>query len=237
MLEIPKIEDEIVSKDGSKLLQYQMNGVQFLLNRFSKGSNSILADESLLGKKVQIAALIEEINKKVNQFFPVLIITNEAAFTKWNNEFNNWSNIKFTNAADSETVKKYIDGRKDQNDEVNLIITSDAFLENLDIIKEVTWMYIVVHEVNFDQELIIKVQDHLQTFIGSCITIINENPFISGKEQFISTLKLLDPTIFDAAKLETIFDDADAEKFQAKVLPQIFPYILCRKKGEVETVF
>eukprot|EP01035_Chromulina_nebulosa_P022332 gene22332-28920_t len=89
-----QLDDEVVidqpkSLVGGKLLNYQLEGLQWLLSLWENGLSGILADEMGLGKTIQIISLIAYLRER-SIAGPYLIIGPLATIPNWINEFKKW---------------------------------------------------------------------------------------------------------------------------------------------------
>eukprot|EP01035_Chromulina_nebulosa_P028061 gene28061-36976_t len=74
---------------GGRLMQYQLEGLQWLISLWENGISGILADEMGLGKTIQVIALIAHLRSK-NTAGPFLIAGPLATVSNWFNEFRKW---------------------------------------------------------------------------------------------------------------------------------------------------
>lgn len=77
-------------KEG-KLMEYQMEGVNFLLYNFHQQQNVILADEMGLGKTIQIVAFISALTHSKPGCWPFLIVVPNATCPNWRRELKRWA--------------------------------------------------------------------------------------------------------------------------------------------------
>lgn len=74
-----------------KLMEYQMEGVNFLLYNFHQQQNVILADEMGLGKTVQIVAFISALTHSKPGCWPFLVVVPNATCPNWRRELKQWA--------------------------------------------------------------------------------------------------------------------------------------------------
>jgi len=72
---------------GGKLKDYQLNGLNWLINLFENGVNGILADEMGLGKTIQTISLIAYLKEFRKIHGPFLIIGPKSVMGNWFREF------------------------------------------------------------------------------------------------------------------------------------------------------
>ncbi|KAK5628930.1 hypothetical protein RRF57_004645 [Xylaria bambusicola] len=74
-----------------KLMQYQIEGVNFLLYNFHQQQNVILADEMGLGKTVQIVTFISALTHSKPGCWPFLVVVPNATCPNWRRELKQWA--------------------------------------------------------------------------------------------------------------------------------------------------
>lgn len=74
-----------------KLMEYQMEGVNFLLYNFHQQQNVILADEMGLGKTVQIVAFISALTHSKPACWPFLVVVPNSTCPNWRRELKRWA--------------------------------------------------------------------------------------------------------------------------------------------------
>ena len=110
---------------GGKLTDYQMDGINFLINLYETGLNGILADEMGLGKTIQSIAFLSFLKqyKKKQGYF--LIVVPKSTMPNWSKELKTWCpslNVVVLNPVKEqreEIIKNYISKHK-----FEIVITS-----------------------------------------------------------------------------------------------------------------
>uniref|UniRef100_A0A7S2ZJK9 Uncharacterized protein n=1 Tax=Rhodosorus marinus TaxID=101924 RepID=A0A7S2ZJK9_9RHOD len=84
-------EDELVDAvGGEKLYDYQVEGVQWLLNSWFSKQNVVLADEMGLGKTIQVIRYISKLHQ-AGWAGPYLIVCPLTTVKNWAREFEKWA--------------------------------------------------------------------------------------------------------------------------------------------------
>lgn len=106
------------SKLKLKLNQYQLEGLNWMLNLCETGFNGILADEMGLGKTIQTIALITYLKEYKNKS-KFLIVAPKSVIPNWIKEFKTWTgdflNVVFLNAVKGEReelLEKFVISKK-----------------------------------------------------------------------------------------------------------------------------
>ncbi|KIE02342.1 SNF2-related protein, partial [Metarhizium majus ARSEF 297] len=74
-----------------KLMGYQLEGLNWLLNNFHSGRSVVLADEMGLGKTVQVISLVVYLVQEKPRCWPFLISVPNATCPNWRREFKQWA--------------------------------------------------------------------------------------------------------------------------------------------------
>ena len=81
-------------KGGHQLRDYQVDGVNWLAEKWYKKQSCILADEMGLGKTVQIVSLIEHLHRVEKKEQPYLIVVPLSTLEHWRREFQGWTDLR-----------------------------------------------------------------------------------------------------------------------------------------------
>ncbi|XP_019414737.1 PREDICTED: DNA helicase INO80-like [Lupinus angustifolius] len=68
------------------LKDYQLKGLQWLVNCYEQGLNGILADEMGLGKTIQAMAFLAHLAEEKNIWGPFLVVAPASVLNNWNEE-------------------------------------------------------------------------------------------------------------------------------------------------------
>lgn len=86
-----ELKEQPSTLQRGKLMEYQMEGVNWLLYNFHQEQNVILADEMGLGKTVQIVAFITALVHDKPNCWPFLIVVPNATCPNWRRELKHWA--------------------------------------------------------------------------------------------------------------------------------------------------
>lgn len=79
---------------GNKLRAYQLEGLNWLLNRWYFRQSCIMADEMGLGKTVQSVTFVEALFRNFDYTHPILVVAPLSTLGHWEREFKNWTNLR-----------------------------------------------------------------------------------------------------------------------------------------------
>ena len=77
--------------EGGTMRDYQIRGLNWMIDLDSKGLNGILADEMGLGKTLQTISMMAYLKKYEKAFAPSLIIVPKAVIQNWKGEVKKWA--------------------------------------------------------------------------------------------------------------------------------------------------
>lgn len=89
-----KFKESPTFKGENTLRSYQLDGLNWLLNRWYYKQSCIMADEMGLGKTVQSVTFVNTLFEYYNYTFPVLVISPLSTLIHWEREFKNWTGLR-----------------------------------------------------------------------------------------------------------------------------------------------
>lgn len=88
---IKKQPSYIGSNDKLRLRDYQLDGLNWLVNSWCKGNSTILADEMGLGKTIQVISFLSYLFHSHTLYGPFLIVVPLSTMAAWQREFAAWA--------------------------------------------------------------------------------------------------------------------------------------------------
>ena len=146
-------------KNGNRLRDYQIDGVNWLASCWYKANGCILADEMGLGKTVQIVCYIEHLNRVEKIQRPFLVVVPLSTVEHWRREFEGWTQLKTCIYHDRQRVWRdvmreyewYYADRPHTPDFLKfdvLVTTYDTLIGDFDVIGQIPWRVTVVDEAH-----------------------------------------------------------------------------------------
>lgn len=146
-------------KNGNRLRDYQIDGVNWLSSCWYKSTGCILADEMGLGKTVQIVCYIEHLNRVEKIQRPFLVCVPLSTVEHWRREFEGWSDLRVCVYHDRQRVWRdvmreyewYYADRPHTPDFLKfdvLVTTYDTLIGDFDVIGQIPWRVTVVDEAH-----------------------------------------------------------------------------------------
>lgn len=81
-------------KGGNELRNYQLEGLNWLLNRWYFRQSCIMADEMGLGKTVQSVVFVNALFMEYDYTAPALVVAPLSTIGHWEREFKNWTDLR-----------------------------------------------------------------------------------------------------------------------------------------------
>jgi len=235
---------------GGKLTEYQLDGLNWLINLYESGLNGILADEMGLGKTIQSIAFMAFLKqyKKKNGYF--LVVVPKSTMPNWNRELKLWCpnlNVLMLNPVkeEREETLKLVSKLK-----FEILITSYEGV-NLCIskLRKVKWECMIIdeaHRIKNENALLSK---NVRLLESKFRLLVTGTPLQNNLHELWALLNFLLPDLFSSAedfdewfglgnKDEENLNVADQEEKNAEIVQQLhkilMPFLLRRTKNEVE---
>jgi chromodomain-helicase-DNA-binding protein 7 len=241
------IEDPGESKLGDVLRDYQLYGVNWLRCNWYCRRNSILADESGLGKTVQMVVTLVSLNRFSGLRGPFLVLAPVWALDHWRLEFETWSDFNVVIFHGTEKSRRLIIEKEmtvsDDRGRIQLhlfrpdvVITSyDMVTRSRSLFDGIDWRYLVADEGHM---LTTSSSKRYETVMGlkfEHCSILTGTPIQNNGTELWPLLHFCDPVQFAAMApfIAEYKDVTDISQIQA--IQELYgPILLRRKKSQVE---
>ncbi|EOB14309.1 Chromodomain-helicase-DNA-binding protein 9 [Nosema bombycis CQ1] len=237
-----KYEESPEFKGGNKLRAYQLEGLNWLLNRWYFKVSCIMADEMGLGKTVQSVVFINTLFTKFEYVGPVLIVAPLSTLVHWEREFKAWTNLRILTYHGSiqgrEVIASYEFYLKANNLNIRLfdilITTYEMVMTGIDHINQFNWSCGIFDEAHRLKNANSKAATILRTVNFSHKVLLSGTPLQNNITELWALLNFINPVDFNDStsflneyKLE---NSQDVEKLQGLLRP----LMLRRMKEDVE---
>ncbi|CAB9497972.1 CHD3-type chromatin-remodeling factor CHR7 [Seminavis robusta] len=242
-------------KNGNRLRDYQVDGVNWLASTYYKRHGCILADEMGLGKTVQIVSFIEHLYRVEKIKRPYLVVVPLSTVEHWRREFDGWTEMVTCVYHDRQRVWRdvlreyewYYKDRPHTADFLKfdvLVTTYDTLIGDFDVISQIPFRVAVVDEAhrlrNQKGKLLecmreISAKGTLQYGFQSRV-LMSGTPLQNDLNELWTLLNFIEPFKFpDLEEFQANFGNM-ANREQVENLQQmISPYMLRRIKEDVAT--
>lgn len=233
-----KMETSRIYKNEREIFDYQLEGVNWLLENWYNRRNCILADEMGLGKTIQAIALLDRLFTTEGLKGPFLIVAPKITIENWENELENWTNMYYVKYLGQPLSRKMIqqhefffnnDGDY-KNPKFDVLLTSYEILcKDIDLFKNFKFKVFVcdeAHKLKNKESKTLKLVQQLQTDFRLLLT---GTPLQNNIEELKSLLEFLVPGEFSYLHNDLTPDEINqlTIKLKKKHL------ILRRLKGDV----
>ncbi len=148
-----------IYKNGNKLRDYQIDGVNWLSSVWYKRQGCILADEMGLGKTVQIVCFIDHLFRVEKIRRPFLVVVPLSTVEHWRREFEGWTDMVCCIYHDRQRVWRdvlreyewYFEDRPHTPEYLKfdvLVTTYDTLIGDFDVISDIPFRVAVVDEAH-----------------------------------------------------------------------------------------
>ena len=240
-------------KNGNRLRDYQVDGVNWLASCWYKSHSCILADEMGLGKTVQIVCYIEHLNRVEKIQRPFLVVVPLSTVEHWRREFEGWSNLRTCVYHDRQRVWRdvmreyewYFADRPHTPDFLKfdvLVTTYDTLIGDFDVIGQIPWRVTVVDEAhrlrNQKGKLLecmkeISAKGTLQHGYQSRV-LMTGTPLQNNIQELWTLLNFIEPYQFPSLEeFEAHYGNMGSREQVERLQSKISPFMLRRVKEDV----
>eukprot|EP00607_Mallomonas_marina_P010165 CAMPEP_0182419294 /NCGR_PEP_ID=MMETSP1167-20130531/3704_1 /TAXON_ID=2988 /ORGANISM="Mallomonas Sp, Strain CCMP3275" /LENGTH=717 /DNA_ID=CAMNT_0024594119 /DNA_START=47 /DNA_END=2204 /DNA_ORIENTATION=- len=240
---------------GGTLMDYQLEGLKWLLSLYENGLSGILADEMGLGKTIQIIALIAQL-RLLGTPGPFLIAGPLATLPNWMNEFKKWlpslnTVLYHGSKSERENIRNHSMKVADQKSlDFPVVVTSFeiCMIDRFHLAKY-HWQYIILDEGHRIKNRNCKLVRELKQIPSVTRLLLTGTPVQNTLEELWSLLNFVNPHIFDdlavfqswfgfkdigrSTQVEEIIDTEQHERVVSKLHEILRPFLLRRLKRDV----
>ena len=234
-------------KNGNRLRQYQLEGLNWLIFNWCQGRGCILADEMGLGKTVQVIAFFEHLRTVQLLPGPFLVIVPLSTLPHWEHALHEWTNMNvvvMTGSRDNrEQIKRwewfYLDEMgniKSKQIKFHVLLTSyEVITSEWEDLSKIRWQVVVIDEAHRIKNSKCKMIQCMEMVKGYHRVLLTGTPVQNNTEELWSLLHYIDPANFADLELFSAKYGNVREASQVAELQQILKvYLLRREKVDVE---
>jgi len=189
-----------------QLKNYQLKGLNWLVNLYEQGINGILADEMGLGKTVQSISLMAYLAETNNIWGPFLIIAPASTLHNWQQEVTRfvpgfrvlpyWGNPKDRKTLRQFWTKKQLYGKEAP---FHCVITSyQLIVTDVQYFQRVKWQYMVLDEAQAIKSSSSARWKLLLGFHCRNRLLLTGTPIQNSMQELWALLHFIMPTLFDS---------------------------------------
>ncbi|KAG0572907.1 hypothetical protein KC19_VG134100 [Ceratodon purpureus] len=188
------------------LKEYQLKGLQWLVNCYEQGLNGILADEMGLGKTIQAMAFLGHLAEEKNIWGPFLVVAPASVLNNWADEVNRFCPdlriLPYWGALHERIVlRKNINPNRLYRREAgfHVLITSYQLLVSDEkYFRRVKWQYMVLDEAQAIKSASSIRWKTLLSFNCRNRLLLTGTPIQNSMAELWALLHFIMPTLFDS---------------------------------------
>ncbi|KAL3623744.1 putative DNA helicase ino80 [Castilleja foliolosa] len=188
------------------LKEYQLKGLQWLVNCYEQGLNGILADEMGLGKTIQAMAFLAHLAEEKNIWGPFLVVAPASVLSNWADEISRFcpdlKTLPYWGGLQERTVlRKNINPKRLYRREAgfHILITSYQLLVSDEkYFRRVKWQYMVLDEAQAIKSANSIRWKTLLSFNCRNRLLLTGTPVQNNMAELWALLHFIMPTLFDS---------------------------------------
>ncbi|XP_006097830.1 chromodomain-helicase-DNA-binding protein 1-like isoform X1 [Myotis lucifugus] len=226
---------------GINLRSYQLEGVNWLAQRFQYQNGCILGDEMGLGKTCQTIAFFIYLAGRLNDEGPFLILCPLSVLSNWKEEIERFapglSCVTYTGDKE-ERANLQPDLRQKPCFHV-LLTTYEISLKDAAFLRSFHWSVLVVDEAHRLKNQSSLLHKTLSEFSVVFNLLLTGTPIQNSLQELYSLLSFVEPDLFSKEQVEDFvqrYQSIEKEFESASELHKLLqPFLLRRVKSEVAT--
>ena len=196
-------------KNGNKLREYQLEGINWLAFCWLNARNCILADEMGLGKTVQSITFLQEV-AYYGVHGPFLILVPLSTIGNWIREFETWTDFNVIvyhgSSASRQMLQDYEFYFKEESSKGKkvvkfhaLITTYEVLLSDVPLFCQFRWRSVIIDEAHRLKNKNCKLIEGLKYMDVEHKVLLTGTPLQNNVEELFSLLNFLEPQQFNSS--------------------------------------
>lgn len=191
----------------TQLKEYQLKGLNWLVNLYEQGINGILADEMGLGKTVQSISVMGYLAEKHNIWGPFLVVAPASTLHNWQQEISRFvPEVKcvpyWGNARDRKILRKSWDRRHityTKDSPFHVVVTSYQFaVQDSQYLQKLKWQYMILDEAQAIKSSQSTRWKSLLGFHCRNRLLLTGTPIQNNMQELWALLHFIMPALFDS---------------------------------------
>ena len=192
---------------NAQLKEYQLKGLNWLVNLYEQGINGILADEMGLGKTVQSISVMAYLAEKHNIWGPFLVIAPSSTLHNWQQEITRFiPGLKclpyWGNAKDRKVLRKFWDRKHityNKDSPFHVLITSyQLVVQDTQYFQKIRWQYMILDEAQAIKSSSSSRWKSLLGFHCRNRLLLTGTPIQNNMQELWALLHFIMPSLFDS---------------------------------------
>ena len=189
------------------LKEYQMKGLNWLVNLYEQGINGILADEMGLGKTVQSISVMAYLAEKYDVWGPFLVIAPASTLHNWQQEIAKFvPDLKvlpyWGSAKDRKILRKFWDRKHityTRESSFHVLVTSyQLVVQDAQYFQKIKWQYMILDEAQAIKSSQSSRWKSLLGFHCRNRLLLTGTPIQNNMQELWALLHFIMPGLFDS---------------------------------------
>lgn len=191
----------------AQLKEYQLKGLNWLVNLYEQGINGILADEMGLGKTVQSISVMAYLAEKHGIWGPFLVVAPASTLHNWQQEITKFvPKLKvlpyWGTAADRKVLRKFWDRKHityTEDAPFHVLITSyQLVVSDVNYFQKMKWQYMILDEAQAIKSSQSSRWKSLLGFHCRNRLLLTGTPIQNNMQELWALLHFIMPSLFDS---------------------------------------
>ena len=190
-----------------QLKEYQLKGLNWLVNLYEQGINGILADEMGLGKTVQSISVMAYLAEAHNIWGPFLVIAPASTLHNWQQEITRFvPDLKvlpyWGSAKDRKVLRKFWDRKHvtyTKSSPFHVLVTSyQLVVQDTQYFQKIRWQYMILDEAQAIKSSQSSRWKSLLGFHCRNRLLLTGTPIQNNMQELWALLHFIMPSLFDS---------------------------------------
>jgi DNA helicase INO80 len=191
----------------AQLKEYQLKGLNWLVNLYEQGINGILADEMGLGKTIQSISVMAYLAEKHGIWGPFLVVAPASTLHNWQQEITKFvPTLKvlpyWGTAADRKVLRKFWDRKHityTQDAPFHVLVTSyQLVVSDVAYFQKMKWQYMILDEAQAIKSSQSSRWKSLLGFHCRNRLLLTGTPIQNNMQELWALLHFIMPSLFDS---------------------------------------
>lgn len=202
-----EVEIEQPKMLNAQLKEYQLKGLNWLVNLYEQGINGILADEMGLGKTVQSISVMAYLAEKYDIWGPFLVVAPASTLHNWEQEIRKFvPDLKIIpywgNGADRKILRKFWDRKHTtykKDSPFHVCVTSyQMVVSDVAYFQKMRWQYMILDEAQAIKSSQSSRWKSLLGFHCRNRLLLTGTPIQNNMQELWALLHFIMPSLFDS---------------------------------------
>ena len=192
---------------NAQLKEYQLKGLNWLVNLYEQGINGILADEMGLGKTVQSISVMAYLAEKHDIWGPYLVVAPASTLHNWQQEINKFvPEFKvlpyWGSAGDRKVLRKFWDRKHPiykKDAQFHVLVTSyQLVVSDVAFMSKMRWQYMILDEAQAIKSSQSSRWKVLLNYHCRNRLLLTGTPIQNNMQELWALLHFIMPSLFDS---------------------------------------